>query len=220
MSSRAGIVMFVLSTSACGVLAFSTDELSNGRVGGDGEGGISQVLPDGQSATEGGVVADGAVGVDGLIAPSPDAQSEAPNAPAGCPANPCTAGSVCCYVSQSATSGDFVCQGSCPDNRPVECVGPQQCGSGAVCCGTVRFGSGSVPNCPIDALSSQCVDKCQPNWGLSCNVTNTMRLCHEKADCASDPEHPNCCTYNGSGVTAIVCVSDVIRDFAGLSCLP
>ncbi len=220
MSSRANIAVLVMSTSACGVLAFSTDDLSSGR-GGDG-GVTTQGLPDAQSALDGAPLpGDERFGGDGgpVTPPPPDAGADTLPPSLGCPANACPTNSVCCYVAKGSTSGEFVCQQACADGQPVECVGPQQCGPTAnICCGTVRFGAGALPNCAIDALSSRCSDKCVTNWGLSCNVTNTMRLCHEKADC-SDPEYGNCCTYSGSGISAIVCVSDVIRDFGNLSCL-
>ncbi|MBK6697919.1 MAG: hypothetical protein IPG50_37880 [Myxococcales bacterium] len=224
---RAAVLVLACSvgaTTACGIVAFSTDSLTGGgepsstnpasnrdaditsdaSVGSDSSVGDAAVpLPDSTTppASDGAVLPDGASAV-------------------GCPANPCGPGNVCCYVKQSPTSGDFVCQPTCPTD-PVDCAGPQQCGTAApLCCARVGFGPGSLPNCPIEAVVTKCAASCTTNFALSCNVNNTMRLCHEKADCASDPQNKNCCTYIGTGVSSIVCVSDLIRDVAGLLCVP
>lgn len=219
---RPNVVVFAACTS-CGLVAYSTDDLSSG--GTTPNTLLDASLVDGAVRLEDGAV----VGDGGGPLPNTDGGSVVPGTDGasgsdagkeiGCPANPCPGTDVCCYVKEGFQNGDWRCQASCPGGA-TNCVGPQQCAAGQLCCGTVTFGNGSIPNCDIDAIASSCTTSCTTNLGLSCNVTNTLRLCHQNADCATDPQNKNCCTYNGSGVSAIVCVSDLVRDVAGLNCLP
>lgn len=217
-------VFLSAACTSCGIVAYSTDDLSSG-------GTAPSTLVDAAAGIDGGTVVgdgggsqDGTIGPggDGSVLPVGDGGGDAGDGgkEIGCPANPCPGTDVCCYVKEGAQDGTWKCQPTCPGGA-TSCVGPQQCPSGnPLCCGTVTFGGGSVPNCDINAIASTCSASCTTNLGLSCNVTNTLRLCHQNADCASDPQNKNCCTYLGAGVSAIVCVSDLIRDVAGLSCLP
>ena len=163
-------------------------------------------------ATESGAGFDSGAGADAALE---DALSL-------CPITPCSGADVCCYVMKSPTAGAYRCLASCPGNAaPVNCAGPQQCNNAApVCCGTMTVGPGVAPNCPAVSMSSKCTGGCSTNIALGCNATDTLHLCHVRADCASDPSNPNCCSYPGSGLSSFLCVSDLFKSVLSLPCAP
>jgi hypothetical protein len=100
-------------------------------------------------------------------------------------------------------------------------MAPSQC-SGATpeCCGTAVLNGGSIPNCSVATLSSQCVATCISNINLSCGstgnpVTDTLHMCAAVTDCTStDKMNPNCCLVHGY----YVCVSNIDKAIGGLTC--
>lgn len=210
-------LLWALTTSALGCTVVdglfvppSTPDAGGGReIGSDA----------GMTTTAGDAMSDGAGAIGAGDAGGTLQDGEVADALSLCPITPCPGNQVCCYVSKSATSGAYRCMASCPnDVAPVACAGPQQCTSGApVCCGTV-LGAGVIPNCPAVAMSSSCTASCTTNIALGCNATDTLRLCHDKADC--DSNNPNCCSYPGSGLSSFLCVSDLFRDALNLPCAP
>jgi hypothetical protein len=49
---------------------------------------------------------------------------------------------------------------------------------------------------------------------LSCQGTDTARICAQASDCASDTANPNCCSLRGY----FACVSDQVKTLASLTC--
>ncbi|HTQ43528.1 MAG TPA: hypothetical protein VMI75_12275 [Polyangiaceae bacterium] len=100
-------------------------------------------------------------------------------------------------------------------------MAPSQCGGTTPeCCGTAVLNGGTVPNCSVATLSSQCVAKCISNISLTCGsttktVTDTLHMCATPADCTtSDPGNPDCCLVHGY----YVCVSALDKTLGGLTC--
>jgi hypothetical protein len=99
-------------------------------------------------------------------------------------------------------------------------MAPSQCGGATPeCCGTAVLNGGTVPNCSVATLSSQCVATCTSTISLSCGstghtVTDTLHMCATPADCTTDSGNPNCCLVHGY----YVCVSNLDKTFGGLTC--
>jgi hypothetical protein len=70
-----------------------------------------------------------------------------------------------------------------------------------------------LPNCTTESLSTQCVASCTSNFTFTCQATETLHLCTQKADCASDTMNSECCAVGAHHV----CVSAALA--GNLMCL-
>jgi hypothetical protein len=86
------------------------------------------------------------------------------------------------------------------------CAQPADCGGSKVCCGTIKTGAGTPPNCPLDSLTTQCVDRCITKLSGGCGQETIVALCAVKSDCAGT-SNSECCTFRpGGGQPYSACV--------------
>jgi hypothetical protein len=99
------------------------------------------------------------------------------------------------------------------------CKQPSDCGSGKVCCGTVKTGPGTAPNCPLESITTTCVDRCVTKLSGGCNSETVASLCVAKSDCAGS-SNSECCTFRPGGTQAYsACVPTFAMGLAE-SCAP
>lgn len=118
----------------------------------------------------------------------PDAPVTRPDAgPPGvvCGTSVCASPQVCCIQrrgreqTRTCTAAD-----ACSGGVAAECDGPEDCGSGEVCCGARRPGSIGAAECTAESM---------------CRVG---RVCHVDVDCQSGQR---CCDIMGVGVCSNFC---------------
>jgi hypothetical protein len=129
----------------------------------------------------------------------------------------CNANEHCCVNGPARTAS---CATSCDADAglyAVDCpgaAGPGGCGS-QVCCGTIVFNGGVVPNCIATQLTSACVDSCNgdtvsPGASGVCAGRFTVRYCTSAADCMNDPNgNTSCCNFGSPPSPLNWCISPV-----------
>jgi hypothetical protein len=135
----------------------------------------------------------------------------------------CNAGEHCCANTDRVAA----CAASCDAPSgfyPVDCPGASGaggCGS-QICCGTLVFDGGAIPNCSASQLTSACSDSCGDNFPgtlASCGGSYTIRLCTAAADCAGDPNGDTyCCNFGNPPSVINWCVASTVALVAN-SCL-
>ncbi|MFN7134482.1 MAG: hypothetical protein ACK4N5_20545, partial [Myxococcales bacterium] len=131
-----------------------------------------------------------------------------------CGAAQCPVGEVCCVtIADGGFSG--TCASSCADGgQALACDGPEDCsGQTGICCGEVRSGAGTPPNCPIASAKSSCTGTCNTSFSFFCPGTNTVRLCHTTPDC-TESSAPTCCTYRQGSDEISFCTPNLLKQYA------
>lgn len=115
----------------------------------------------------------------------------------------CSANEHCCVNGPTHVAS---CATSCDADAglyAVDCpgaTGAGGCGS-QICCGTIAFSGGVVPNCIASQLTSSCADTCASSPGYpggagQCLGRSTIRYCTAAADCANEPNgNTSCCNF-------------------------
>ena len=142
----------------------------------------------------------------------------------------CDVGQVCCV--EPVNPPIFSCASECPDGGlTIGCDGPEDCsgdadagddagdaGSPMYCCGSLDVPDdpdGGFPACVLAGLATTttaCSNvACNTSVAFSCNVTDTLRLCHAAADCVGSTGL-NCCDVESGGTTyATICMDNLIK---------
>jgi len=72
----------------------------------------------------------------------------------------------------------------------------------------------AFPHCEISALKSQCVTKCTTAiTPFSCTATDTLHVCTQAADCATDGTNNSCCPVYGY----MVCLNSTVATAGGIT---
>jgi hypothetical protein len=138
----------------------------------------------------------------------------------------CAANQLCCYQQIPDAGISAMCASSCPDGGiATTCDGPEDCMPNAkYCCAKIDIGPGNPPNCPVNSASANCAASCPATFLLMCPAMDQVRLCHQTADCADDPNNGNCCTYSPPGGASVeFCASAFVAagiKMAGGTCTP
>ncbi|MFO0679133.1 MAG: hypothetical protein U0169_21580 [Polyangiaceae bacterium] len=190
----------------------SSDGATTARDGATSQGDSAATTDGGTTSTDSGTK-DSAPANDGSFDPG----ERAADAAVFCGSSTCTAGQVCCGSYDPDAGLQGVCATSCTDGAaPVACDGPEDCtGSTKTCCGTVKLGAGSIPDCPIAQASSACRATCQSQVPFSCPGTATIKACQAPADCAGDTQgYTTCCEFTFRSITQKFCANALIKNFA------
>jgi len=82
------------------------------------------------------------------------------------------------------------------------------------CCEYAVLNGGNPPVCMTQSFSSKCVAGCTTSLAPSCNATDTLHVCAQPSDCASDTANHNCCDLNG----VWMCVNDQLKMAPNVTC--
>ncbi len=212
-------ILAILSFAACSGQTVADDASPGG--GTDAAADSTTVVPDGGSGPDAEVEA-GADAKPPLDAAKDRHVADVVNPPLDsgppdgvqCGAVKCKVGELCCANTDGGAS--LSCATTCATGG-LSCDGPEDCG-GNICCGLLDVSAGSPPNCPINKVSATCGTSCASQIALSCPATNTVRMCHASAECASDSSgYTKCCTFDYQGASTSICVSPLFA-FAAKSC--
>jgi hypothetical protein len=134
----------------------------------------------------------------------------------------CQLNQVCCTMPGPPLTFGCVAPASCPAPDQLLCDGPDECGGATpICCGVeVPNGTGSFPNCGQTSVGTSCTSaaQCPTNLSQSCNQTSKVKICHVKADCSSDPQNDQCCTFASGAASLTFCIDSVTASLGGGVC--
>ncbi len=92
------------------------------------------------------------------------------------------------------------------------CTDPSTC-NGGFCCADLVLNGGTLPNCSVASLESECKTKCDTQLVASCNAKETVRLCSKSAHC-TEAANANCCLFDQQGKQITFCVDSTVKLFA------